>query len=82
MPVCPDCGVVTLETTRFCASCGRDNKPVMQYQTSTPYQREGTYSAPQSRGSGKSLDQMFGIDPRIAFLAFVVDLMLFGTAAA
>ena len=82
MPVCPDCGVVTLDTTRFCASCGRDNKPVMQYQTSTPYQRESTYSAPRTPGGGKSLDQMFGIDPRIAFLAFVVDLMLFGTAAA
>jgi hypothetical protein len=30
----------------------------------------------------KSLDQIFGIDPRIAFLAFIVDLMLFGSAAA
>lgn len=82
MPVCPDCGVVTLETTRFCASCGRDNKPMTQYQTSTPYQHERPFSAPQAPAGGKRFDQIFGIDPRIAFLAFVVDLMLFGAAAA
>jgi hypothetical protein len=32
----------------------------------------------QAAGSGKLFGQVFGIDPRIAFLAFVVDLMLFG----
>jgi hypothetical protein len=52
------------------------------YQTSTPYQHEGRYSAPQAQATSKGFDQIFGIDPRIAFLAFVVDLMLFGTAAA
>lgn len=85
MPVCPDCGVVTLETTRFCASCGRDNKPLTPYQTSTPYQREApqsAYSAPRPGMLPKSIDQIFGIDPRVAFLAFIVDLMLFGSAAA
>lgn len=81
MSACPDCGVVTLQATRFCPSCGRDNNPVMKYETSTPFRHEprpGT--APQH--PSKSLDQLFGIDPRIAFLAFVVDLMLFGTGAA
>ena len=79
MTACPDCGVVTLEATRFCPSCGRDNKPLMQYQSSHSYQHEARQTAP---GAAKSFDQIFGIDPRIAFLAFVVDLMLFGTAAA
>ena len=82
MPACSDCGVVTLEATRFCPSCGRDNKPMTQYQTSTPYQHQAPYSAPHAYAPSKGLDQIFGIDPRIAFLAFVVDLMLFGTAAA
>ncbi len=82
MPACPDCGVVTLEATLFCPSCGRDNKVMTPYQTSSPYNRETPYSAPRANGAAKAFDQIFGIDPRIAFLAFVVDLMLFGSAAA
>ena len=82
MPACPDCGVITVETTRFCPSCGRDNKPMTQYQTSVPYQRESQYSAPGGHVASKGIDQTFGLDPRIAFLAFIVDLMLFGAGAA
>jgi hypothetical protein len=82
MPACPDCGVVTLEATRFCPSCGRDNKPMTHYQTSNPYRPQAQHSAPHTHAASKGLGQIFGIDPRIAFLAFVVDLMLFGSAAA
>ncbi len=82
MAACSDCGVITLEATRFCPSCGRDNQPMTQYQTSHPYQHETRYAAPHPYKVSKGFDQLFGIDPRIAFLAFVVDLMLFGTAAA
>jgi len=32
----------------------------------------------QAAGSGRLFGQIFGIDPRIAFLFFVVDMMLFG----
>ena len=77
MSACPDCGVITLEATRFCPSCGRDNRSVMQYQPNDQYR----YQAPFSASHAKTFDQIFGIDPRIAFLAFVVDLMLFGAAA-
>jgi hypothetical protein len=60
---------------------------VIEYQASTPYQQstsyqQTAYSAGRAHGASKALDQIFGIDPRVAFLAFVVDLMLFGTAAA
>lgn len=79
MPTCPDCGVVSVEATHFCPSCGRDNKPVTQYQNSNSSYRQ--YFAPQPRVRSRAFDQIFGIDPRIAFLAFVVDAMLFGTAA-
>jgi hypothetical protein len=83
MSACPDCGVVTLQATRFCPSCGRDNTPLVKSQTSTPFRREPPRpSAPQSPTQSKGIDQLFGLDPRIAFLAFLVDLMLFGTAAA
>jgi hypothetical protein len=82
MPVCPDCGVVTVDATRFCPSCARDNKLIMQSGPARPYLREPRYSSAHAHSLGKGIDQTFGIDPRIAFLAFVVDLMLFGTAAA
>jgi len=82
MPACPDCGVVTLEATHFCPSCGRDNQPVAEYQAKYAYRPRVSYSAPGSHPASKAFDQIFGIDPRIAFVAFVVDLMLFGTAAA
>lgn len=82
MSACPECGVITLQATRFCPSCGRDNQPMMRCQTASPYQPQAPFSAPHAHAPSKGLDQIFGIDPRIAFLAFVVDLMLFGTAAA
>jgi hypothetical protein len=82
MPACPDCGVVIVEASRFCPSCGRNNRPVMQYKPVRTYQPQAEYSPPHAHGSSKAFDQIFGIDPRIAFLAFIVDLMLFGTAAA
>ena len=82
MPACPDCGVVTVEATRFCPSCGRNNNPMMQYEPVNPYRHQAGHSAPNADGPSKTFDQIYGIDPRIAFLAFVVDLMLFGTAAA
>lgn len=82
MSACPDCGVVTLEATRFCPSCGRDNKIMTQYPSANAYQYQAGYSAPHTHPASKGFGQIFGIDPRIAVLAFVVDLMLFGTAAA
>jgi hypothetical protein len=85
MAACPECGVVTLETTRFCPSCGRDNQLVAPYRLNKlPMERgsDAGYSVPRGSAHPKTFDQMFGLDPRVAFLAFVVDLMLFGTAAA
>lgn len=82
MPTCPDCGAVTLEATRFCPSCGRHNNPVVEYQTRDAYWQQTQYNAREAHGRSKTFDQMFGIEPRIAFLAFVVDLMLFGTEIA
>jgi hypothetical protein len=54
----------------------------MKYETSTPFRQEPRPTNAQPQHPSKSLDQIFGIDPRIAFLAFVVDLMLFGAGAA
>ncbi len=82
MSVCPDCGVVSVESSHFCPSCGRDNNPVVQYRPGNQYRREPPSTPPHSHLLSKGFEQMFGIDPRVAFLAFLVDLMLFGTAAA
>lgn len=53
----------------------------MQYQNSGQHRHQNQYSAPHAHAASKAFDQIFGIDPRIAFLAFIVDLMLFGAAA-
>jgi hypothetical protein len=85
MTACPECGVVNMELTRFCPSCGRNNNTVTEYQAnqaSSPYQHEAHFSGAERRVPSKGLDQIFGIDPRVASLAFIVDLMLFGSAAA
>jgi hypothetical protein len=67
------------ESSRFCSSCGTDSL-IRQYQ---PRQNRQTdqYSSPNTHhAASKGFGQMYGLDPRIAFLAFIVDAMLFGSA--
>jgi len=54
---------------------------MMQYKNSNRYQHQAHHSMHHANVATKAFDQIFGIDPRIAFLAFIVDLMLFGAAA-
>src|SRR4051794_41836124 len=82
MAACPDCGVVTLQSSRFCQSCGRHNNPMIQYEPNNAYQQQAEYAGPKAHTPPKAFDQIFGIEPRVAFLAFVVDIMLFGTEVA
>lgn len=74
MIYCSGCGASMSEASRFCSLCGKDNAPVRQYAAGAVQQFPAAQGHhPVSRGFG----QMFGLDPRIAFLAFVVDFMLF-----
>lgn len=80
MKACARCGTAMTETYRFCGVCGMDHSPVRPYPGAVQ-------QAPQDSGSqshhssSRGFGQMFGLDPRIAFLAFVVDFMLFSGGA-
>jgi hypothetical protein len=76
---CSRCGFVSSQPTRFCPSCGLQlglTTPVPnvpQYQPAVagvPIEHHDS----RARGFG----QFFGIHPTIAFVALLVDLMLFG----
>jgi len=76
---CSRCGFAASQPTRFCPSCG------LQLGLTTPIPNVPQYQAAvagvpiehhdaRARGFG----QFFGIHPTIAFVALLVDLMLFG----
>jgi hypothetical protein len=50
---------------RYCSACGASVN-------------ESVIPVPPSAHAARGIGQVFGIDPRIAFLTFVLDLMLFG----
>jgi hypothetical protein len=81
MVYCSACGASMSEASRFCSLCGMDNAPLRQYAaTGVPQQNQ----PPVVQGhpfASRGFGQMFGLDPRIAFLAFLVDFMLFSGGA-
>jgi hypothetical protein len=80
---CSRCGFVAGQPSRFCPSCGLQlglTAPihnVPQYQPAVAGVSLEDHSV-RSRGFG----QLFGVHPSIAFLALMVDLMLFGGEVA
>lgn len=78
MIACSRCGAVMNDAARFCGACGADNNPVSQYGSRGAAPQPYFRATPQA---SKGLGQIFGLDPRIAFLAFLVDFMLFSGGA-
>lgn len=72
MNPCSRCGSRLDEGARFCSGCGLRNGFFQKLQPL------GT-ATPGHSGEAKGFLQMYGLDPRVAFLAFVLDLMLFGS---
>ena len=73
MIFCIQCGVSLPGTSRYCLMCGMKIPPVEPGPGP-----QGPYFSPQTHASGaaRGFSQAFGLDPRIAFLTLVVDLML------
>lgn len=78
---CSNCDNANSVSSSFCAKCGFSITVPQNYERAAvqnvPFQPLPSPIHHASRGFG----QIFGIDPRIAFLTFLVDLMLFGTGA-
>lgn len=81
MKPCARCGTAINETNRFCGVCGMDHSPLRAYPGAGVQQAPQTPNPPSDHVSSRGFGQMFGLDPRIAFLAFVVDFMLFSGGA-
>ena len=70
MPACSYCGQLIDSPGRFCSFCGAPNNSAVAFHNSSPGPANSHAIA------AKGFGQVFGLDPRIAFLTFVVDLML------
>jgi hypothetical protein len=81
MKACARCGTAMNETNRFCGVCGMDHSPARTYPGATVQQAPPYSGPPSEHVPSRGFGQMFGLDPRIAFLAFVVDFMLFSGGA-
>ncbi|HEX3685277.1 MAG TPA: hypothetical protein VHU83_22275 [Bryobacteraceae bacterium] len=81
MKACARCGTAMNETNRFCGVCGMDHSPVRTYPGASVQQAPQYPGPPSDHVPSRGFGQMFGLDPRIAFLAFVVDFMLFSGGA-
>lgn len=82
MVACARCGAAMNDVSRFCGACGMDHSPARQYPGASVQQPWQSSAAPGHHIASRGFGQMFGLDPRIAFLAFVVDFMLFSGGAA
>lgn len=78
---CSNCGNSVVALSHFCSKCGAA-QPVPQNSATSarkvPFPLPSKPMHPAAHGFG----QIFGLDPRITFLTFLVDMMLFGTGAA
>lgn len=74
---CTQCGAGIQETHRYCAKCGNqaDTSAVMHRQPE--FRRTvNVNSGGAVEGSIRRFGRLFGLDPRVAFLALIVDMML------
>lgn len=80
---CSRCGFTVSQPSPFCPGCGVQTGlalPVQNLQTYPAAPQHSSFAQHVARAHGFS--QVFGIHPAIAFLALVVDLMLFGGEVA
>ena len=83
MRACIHCLTQIHEACRFCPMCGAPTGAAAQ-TTMPPRQPDAVLPPLESRAAlhQRGFGQVFGLDPRIAFLTVVVDAMLFGTDVA
>jgi hypothetical protein len=72
---CTQCGATLQDAHQYCWYCGSKAETSEQLPAK-PIPRF-TYASSQPHGrSPKRFGQMFGLDPRIAFLTLIIDMML------
>jgi hypothetical protein len=72
---CTQCGASLEEAGQFCAICGARAAVRTGLPAKPGY--HVSYAAPQAHpAAAKAFSQVYGLDPRVAFLTLVIDLML------
>ena len=76
MIFCTQCGAALQQEHQYCWNCGTkaEGSGWVRWKTSSPI----PYVPTQTRGptAPRRFGQIFGLDPRIAFLTLIIDLML------
>ena len=76
MSYCTQCGAATTHTDQYCGTCGKHIDSSTALGLREPrFQRIPTRDY-GTEGSLRRFGQIFGLDPRVAFLTLVVDMML------
>lgn len=75
MLFCTQCGASIQTTHQYCAKCGQqaDRSEVVPYR---PNYRRVAGTNNDTLAPGRRFGRLFGLDPRIAILALIVDMML------
>jgi hypothetical protein len=72
---CTKCGVTLQDADQYCWKCGKKAETSANFSGTSGSRLPSIAVQPRQR-SPKGIGQLFGLDPRIAFVTFVVDVML------
>jgi len=72
---CTQCGSAMPDTHQYCGKCGTQIDSTELVPRGLRFQRIPSKN-PATAGPVRRFSQLFGLDPRIAFLTLIVDMML------
>jgi hypothetical protein len=72
---CAQCGSAMPDTHQYCGNCGKPIDSSALVPRGHRFQRIPNKNS-ETVGSTRRFGQLFGLDPRIAFLTLIVDMML------
>jgi zinc-ribbon domain len=75
MLFCTQCGSAIQDSHQYCGKCGKQIDSSSLVPRGPRFQRIPNKN-PETVGSIGRFSQLFGLDPRIAFLTLIVDMML------
>jgi uncharacterized membrane protein YvlD (DUF360 family) len=75
MSFCTQCGSAIQDTQQYCGKCGRqiEDSALIPHR---PFFRRVPAANQNTQGPIRRFSQVFGLDPRVAFLTLIVDMML------
>jgi hypothetical protein len=75
MPFCTQCGSAIQDAHEFCGNCGKPADSVALVPGGPKFRRIPNQN-PETTKPVRHFGQLFGLDPRVAFLTLIIDMML------